>query len=209
METGVWLSFMLLFLAGGLTPGPAVMLVATSSIRYGFWASMLAAVGVCAANLVWIAIAVSGASALARAFPAGFVALKIVGIGFILFLAWKTAFGAPVDLTAARAAAAGQAVCDRRRPAAAQSQCAGLFRRRNAELHRRQPRSGHAGLVLMATVTLCEMFGLMVYALGADCLARRFLSETFARWFFRIAALAMAASALFAVFATWSPVGGQ
>jgi hypothetical protein len=29
----------------------------------------------------------------------------------------------------------------------------------------------------------------------------------FARWFFRIAAAVMAASALFAIWATWGPVG--
>jgi threonine/homoserine/homoserine lactone efflux protein len=51
------------------------------------------------------------------------------------------------------------------------------------------------------------MFGLMVYAYGADALARRFQSPVFARWFFRIAAATMAGSALFAVFATWSVNG--
>ncbi len=40
MDILVWANFTLLFLAGGLTPGPAVILVTTASIRYGFWASM-------------------------------------------------------------------------------------------------------------------------------------------------------------------------
>ena len=86
MEFGVWLSFFLLFMAGGLTPGPAVMLVTTSSIRYGFWAAMIPSVGICLANLVWIVLAVSGATALAHAFPLAFIALKVVGIAFILGL---------------------------------------------------------------------------------------------------------------------------
>lgn len=209
METGVWLSFMLLFLAGGLTPGPAVMLVATSSIRYGFWASMLAAVGVCAANLVWIAIAVSGASALARAFPAGFVALKIVGIGFILFLAWKTAFGAPVDLTRREPPPRGRLFATGVGLQLLNPNALVYFGVAMPNFIDASRDLVTQAVVLMVTVTLCEMFGLMVYALGADYLVRRFLSETFARWFFRIAALVMAASALFAVFATWSPVGGQ
>ena len=52
MSIWVWANFTLLFLAGGLTPGPAVILVTTASIRYGFWASMAPAAGICAANLV-------------------------------------------------------------------------------------------------------------------------------------------------------------
>jgi homoserine/homoserine lactone efflux protein len=62
-------------------------------------------------------------------------------------------------------------------------------------------------LISMATVTVCEMFGLMVYASGADALARRFQSQTFATGFFRIAALAMVVSAGFAVYLTWVTTG--
>ena len=62
-------------------------------------------------------------------------------------------------------------------------------------------------LISMATVTVCEMFGLMVYAAGSDALARRFQSPTFAHWFFRIAALAMVISAMFAVYLTWIATG--
>ena len=61
--------------------------------------------------------------------------------------------------------------------------------------------------ILLATVTRTEMFGLTIYAVGADALARRFQSKTFAHWFFRIAALTMAASASFAVYSTWAATG--
>jgi hypothetical protein len=47
----------------------------------------------------------------------------------------------------------------------------------------------------------------MVYASGADALARRFQSEGFATGFFRIAALAMVVSAGFAVYLTWATTG--
>jgi threonine/homoserine/homoserine lactone efflux protein len=204
MEFGVWLSFFLLFMAGGLTPGPAVMLVTTSSIRYGFWAAMLPSVGVCLANLVWIALAASGATALAHAFPAGFIALKIAGIAFILFLAWRTAFGAQVDLLR------------REPPPRARLLATGVglqLLNPNALVYFAVAMPGFIdasrdlvvqAVILMATVTVCEMFGLMVYAFGADALAKRFQSAVFAKWFFRIAALTMAGSALFAVFATWT-----
>jgi len=207
MELWVWANFTLLFLAGGLTPGPAVMLVTTASIRYGVWASTAPAVGICAANLVWIALAASGVALVARTFPEAFLAFKIAGIAFIVWLAWKTAFGAPVDLL-------------RREPPPKRKlfvhgvglQLAnpnalvyfgGLLPTYFNPDHDMIPQV----LISMATVTVCEMFGLMVYASGADALARRFQSQAFATGFFRIAALAMVVSAGFAVYLTWATTG--
>ncbi len=207
MEVWVWVNFTLLFLAGGLTPGPAVMLVTTASIRYGFWPSIVPAIGICVANLVWIALAASGVAVLAKAFPEAFMVVKMAGVAFIIWLAWRTAFGAPVDLL-------------RREPPPRRKlfvngiglQLAnpnalvyfgGLLPTYFNPDHDLIPQV----LISMATVTVCEMFGLMVYAAGSDALARRFQSPTFAHWFFRIAALAMVISALFAVYLTWIATG--
>ncbi len=98
MEITVWLALLLLFLSGGLTPGPAVMLITTSSMRYGFWPAMAPALGVCAANLVWVLLAAFGVSALAHAFPASFLVLKIAGISYICWIAWRMAFHGAIDL---------------------------------------------------------------------------------------------------------------
>ena len=207
MEFWVWANFTLLFLAGGLTPGPAVILVTTASIRYGVWASTAPAVGICAANLVWIALAASGVALVAKTFPEAFLAFRIAGIAVIVWLAWKTAFGAPVDLL-------------RREPPPKRKlfvhgvglQLAnpnalvyfgGLLPTYFNPDHDMIPQV----LISMATVTVCEMFGLMVYASGADALARRFQSQAFATGFFRIAALAMVVSAGFAVYLTWATTG--
>lgn len=207
METGVWFAFFTLFLAGGLTPGPAVMLVTTSSMRYGFWPSMSPAVGICAANLIWIVLAVSGASIVAHTFPTAFMVVKLLGVAFIAWLAYRTAFHGPVDLA-------------RRAPPPRRE----LFVR-GVGLQLANPNAlvYFAGLmpayidpngsllmqslILAATVTLTEMAGLITYAAGADWLARRFASKAFAVWFYRLAALAMAASASFAVYSTWSRGG--
>lgn len=207
MTVWVWANFTLLFLAGGLTPGPAVMLVTTASIRYGFWAAMIPAVGICVANLVWIALAASGVAVLAKAFPEAFLVLKLAGISFIVWLAWKTAFGAPVDLL-------------RREPPPRRRL---LMHGIGLQLANPNALVYFGGLlpayfnpdydmipqvlISMAIVTVCEMFGLVVYAAGSDALARRFQSQAFARWFFRIAALAMVISAGFAVYLTWAATG--
>lgn len=207
MDIWVWANFTLLFLAGGLTPGPAVMLVTTASIRYGFWPSTVPALGICAANLVWIALAASGVAVAAKAFPEAFMVLKLAGIAFILWLAWKTAFGAPVDLLRREPPPRGKLF----------AHGVGLqFANPNALVYFGGLLPTYFNpdrdlipqvLISMATVTVCEMFGLMVYAAGADALARRFRSQAFATSFFRIASLAMVLSAGFAVYLTWTATG--
>ena len=204
MQLGVWLALVTLFLSGGLTPGPAVMLVTTSSMRYGFGAAMMPAIGICVANLIWVALAASGASALAHAFPAGFLALKVAGVGYILFLAWRMAFAGPVDLARRapppRARLFGRGVGLQLANPNALIYFGALL---PAYIDPEGSRIAQCA-VIMATVTTTELFGLVIYALGAHRLARRFASRTFAVSFSRCAALAMSTSALFAVYSTWA-----
>ena len=85
MEFELWLSLVALFFTGGLTPGPAVMLVLASSFRYGFKPALLPALGVASANVFWLILAASGTAALFQIYPRATLALKILGI---LVLAW-------------------------------------------------------------------------------------------------------------------------
>jgi threonine/homoserine/homoserine lactone efflux protein len=207
MEFGVWFALFAIFVSGGLTPGPAVMLVTTCSMRYGFWPAMAPALGICAGNLVWIVMVAAGVAALAHAFPDAFLVLKVAGIAYIIWIAWRMAFAGPVDLA-------------RREPPPRHH----LFAR-GVGLQMANPNAlvffggllpayfdtsrepwTQAGII-MATITVTEMLGLVIYAGAADWLAKRFASKTFAAWFFRLAALAMAASAAFAVYSTWATTG--
>lgn len=207
MEFWVWVNFTMLFLAGGLTPGPAVMLVTTASIRYGFWPSMTPAIGICVANLAWIALAASGVALLAEHFPEAFLAVKLAGIGFIAWLAWKTAFGAPVDLLRRepppRARLFVHGIGLQLANPNALVYFGGLLPAYFNPAHDLIPQV----VISMITVTVCEMLGLVIYAAGAEALARRFQSANFARWFFRIAALTMFLSAAYAVYRTWAATG--
>jgi homoserine/homoserine lactone efflux protein len=202
VELRVWAALLALCVAGGLMPGPAVMLVTTSAMRYGARASMLAAVGICTSNLIWAALAVSGAAALAHAFPAAFLALKLVGVGYVVLLAWRIARSAPVDLVRRepppRARLYGRGVGLQLANPNALVFFGGLL---PAYIDADRSLVVQAAAI-MATVTSTELFGLGVYAGAAQWLARRFASRTFATWFFRGAALTMASSALFAVWRT-------
>lgn len=207
MDAGVWVALLALFLAGGLTPGPAVMLVTTSSIRYGFWPAMAPALGICASNVAWVVLAASGASVLAHAFPTAFLVLKLAGVAFICWIAWRMAFHGPVDLARVepppRARLFGHGVGLQLANPNALVFFGGLL---PAYI---DPAGSLVtqGAIIIATVTMTELVGLVIYAAGADWLARRFASPAFAKGFYRLAALAMAASAAFAVYATWQARG--
>jgi threonine/homoserine/homoserine lactone efflux protein len=207
MELGVWFALVLLFLAGGLTPGPAVMLVTTSSMRYGFWPAMMPAIGICMANVVWVALAACGASVFASAFPASFAALKVAGVAYICWLAWRMAFGGPIDLARSepppRAHLLGRGIGLQISNPNALVYFGGLL---PAYLDLKKPLLGQS-IVIMTTITTTELVGLVFYASAADWLSRRFASTSFAARFCRVAALAMAGSAAFAVYATWMPGG--
>jgi threonine/homoserine/homoserine lactone efflux protein len=207
MAFGVWISLFVIFFSGGLTPGPAVMLVTTASMRYGFWPAMAPALGICAGNLIWIVLAVSGATTLAQVFPQAFLALKLAGVCFIAWIAWRMAFGGAVELARApppprRHMFARGVGLQLANPNAL------VFFGGLLPAYIDPDRSPVAqALVIMATTTATELIGLVVYAGAADWLSRRFAAKGFAVWFFRFAALAMAASAGFAIWSTWASTG--
>ena len=93
MELELWLSLVALFFTGGLTPGPAVMLVLASSFRYGFKPALLPALGVASANVVWLVLAASGTAALFEIYPRATLALKILGILVLGWMALSVMFG--------------------------------------------------------------------------------------------------------------------
>ena len=204
MDISVWFALLALFFAGGLTPGPAVMMVMSTSLRYGAATALIPAVGVSAANLVWISLAATGIATFAASAPGLLLVLKIAGLLFISWLAWTMATGDPS------------------RPRASASQAppkASLFGRGvglqllnpNALVFfglllpgyfdASRPVALQAGII-MATVTVTEMLGLTVYAWAADAMNHRFQNPAFALWFNRAAAAAMLASAIFAAVLT-------
>ncbi|MEO0981529.1 MAG: LysE family translocator [Pseudomonadota bacterium] len=204
MDLAVWFALIGLFFAGGLTPGPAVMLVMSSSLRYGFVRALLPALGVSAANLVWITLAATGAGALAARFPGPFFALKLVGRGFIAWLAWTMATHDPdkprasADKAPPRAALFGRGVgLQLANPNAL------VFFGALLPAYFDPDRSiTTQAFIIMATVTATEMAGLSAYAWAADAMTHRFQSPSFLQTFNRVAAALMLGSAVFAVIAT-------
>ena len=204
MEFSVWLALIGLFLAGGLTPGPAVMLVVSSSLRYGFRPSMLPAIGVSTANIVWISLAAGGAAVIAAQMPQAFLALKLAGLAFIIWIAVGLVRAKPRDLRLSREAMPKRAALFGKGVGLqlANPNALVFF---GALLPGYFDASRPLGLqvaIAMVTITFSEMLGLAIYAAAADRMAKNFASPVFVTWFNRGAALLMVGSAGFAVWAT-------
>lgn len=213
MQFDVWVSLIILFLSGGLTPGPAVLLVIASSLRYGFWLALIAAIGVCVANAVWITLAATGAGALAEHFPRMFFALKLGGLGFICWIAWKIATQ-PVD-THFEDDVQEVFGTEARKPAKYGRFAALFFRGIGLQLANPNALVFFGGLLpaffdtskdvapqamlMIGTITFTEMFGLIIYAVGARALARWFSDASFARIFYVSAAILMVSSVAWAI----------
>jgi threonine/homoserine/homoserine lactone efflux protein len=72
-----------------LTPGPNMLYLVSRSLTQGRRAGLISLVGTGLGFLVYLATAVLGISAIFVAVPAAYVALKIAGALYLLYLAWS------------------------------------------------------------------------------------------------------------------------
>jgi threonine/homoserine/homoserine lactone efflux protein len=72
------------------TPGPNMLLVMSSSARFGFRASLATMAGCLTALLAMLSISAAGLGALLQAFPAIFDALRWLGAAYLVYLGIRT-----------------------------------------------------------------------------------------------------------------------
>ena len=72
-----------------LAPGPDIIFLVSQSVTYGPRAGFLTALGLACGNLVHTLLAALGISVIFRASPVAFQGLKIAGVAYLLYLAWK------------------------------------------------------------------------------------------------------------------------
>jgi threonine/homoserine/homoserine lactone efflux protein len=87
------------------TPGPNMLLVMSSSARFGFRASLATMAGCLAALLAMLSISAAGLGALLQAFPAVFDALRWTGAAYLVYLGIRT-WRAPLTQEASAATGA-------------------------------------------------------------------------------------------------------
>ena len=72
-----------------LTPGPAVLLVVSQSVRSGFESSLKGTAGILAGNAVYFALSALGLGALLMSSATLFQIIKWVGVAYLIFIGLK------------------------------------------------------------------------------------------------------------------------
>ena len=166
MALETWLALLVFFFIGGLTPGPAVLLVTGSAARYGFRPAMVAGVGIALANWLWLALAATGAAVVASRFPAAFTGLKLAGLTLIVWLgvsqmrADPSAFSERLDRAPPKAKLFGAGLALQLSNPMALVTFAGLIPSFFDAARPILPQY----LLMVATITWLELQGLAVYA---------------------------------------------
>jgi threonine/homoserine/homoserine lactone efflux protein len=106
-----YLTFVVLVAVLVLIPGPAVILVMQKAVTAGSRSAVSVAAGVLAADLVWAAAAAGGVTAVLVASEPAFVALRLIGAAYLIYIGVRLLFARPDKLLPITAAAA-----DRRTP---------------------------------------------------------------------------------------------
>ena len=204
MEFELWLSLVLLFFTGGLTPGPAVMLVLASSFRYGFKPALLPALGVASANVLWLCLAASGTAVLFEIYPTATVALKVLGILVLGWMAISVMIGPlprlepdPNDAPKRGSLYAKGFLLQITSPMPLVyfGMLLPLYFQADTAL-------APQVLIMLVTVTVLELFGLSFYAYAAKSIRRFLQNPRTGRLFNVLIGVVMIASGIFAVLST-------
>jgi threonine/homoserine/homoserine lactone efflux protein len=79
------------------TPGPSIAALVARVLTNGFRDVLPFLAAMWLGEAIWLTCAVAGLAVVAHTFGAVFVALKFIGVAYLLFLAWKMWF-APADV---------------------------------------------------------------------------------------------------------------
>ena len=94
----------------GLAPGPDNLFVLTQSALRGRGAGLLVTLGLCTGLIAHTAAVSLGVAAVFQTSALAFTLLKLVGAGYLLWLAWQAFRAAAAALPTGRAALAGWAL---------------------------------------------------------------------------------------------------
>ncbi|SFI53742.1 LysE family translocator [Albimonas pacifica] len=111
MDAADYLAFLLVSAVQSATPGPSTLFIVNNAVAHGWRRALGALSGDLAAIALLATMSALGLGALLEARPAAFLALRLAGASYILWLGWtflrpRRAAGAPAAATpAARGAA--------------------------------------------------------------------------------------------------------
>ncbi|QDL94107.1 LysE family translocator (plasmid) [Paroceanicella profunda] len=88
-------AFLLICAVQSATPGPSTLLLVNNAIAFGWRRALVALSGDLAAIALLASLSVAGLGALLLAYPTAFLALRLVGAGYVLWLGWTYLRPAP------------------------------------------------------------------------------------------------------------------
>lgn len=89
MDLNTWMLFFLAYLLATLTPGPNVLLVVKNGLQHGWRAALLSIASNLACQAILICLVAMGVGALLQTLPPLFIALKLAGGGYLIYLGYK------------------------------------------------------------------------------------------------------------------------
>jgi threonine/homoserine/homoserine lactone efflux protein len=95
-------------LATSITPGPNNMMLLASGLNFGLRRTLPHMLGISAGYVVLMLAVGFGLGEALRSLPGAFLALKIVGGAYMLWLAWRIARSAPPDAQGSSSSSAGR-----------------------------------------------------------------------------------------------------
>jgi homoserine/homoserine lactone efflux protein len=102
MTLAVWLGFLLASILIAITPGPGAVISMSTGMRHGYWAALMAILGLQTAILIHLLIVALGLGALVAASETAFSVVKFLGAAYLVWLGlqkWRAPV-VPVDANA-------------------------------------------------------------------------------------------------------------
>lgn len=96
MRTDVFAAMAAFCFVSGVTPGPNNLMLMTSGVNFGFRRTLPHLLGVVLGFCLMVALVGLGLDAIFGRFPALLPAMRYLGAGYMLWLAWKIAHAGPV-----------------------------------------------------------------------------------------------------------------
>src|ERR1700730_6983314 len=90
MSLQTWWLFVMMTFVVSATPGPNMLLVMSTSARFGYRAAVATMAGCMTALLAMMSISAAGLGALLQAFPSVFDALRWAGAAYLAYLGIKS-----------------------------------------------------------------------------------------------------------------------
>lgn len=89
MPIEMLLTFSAALLVAAAIPGPGVLALIARALGSGFWATVPMVIGLALGDLIFLAMAVLGLAALAEALGGLFLAVKLAGAAYLVYLGWR------------------------------------------------------------------------------------------------------------------------